>query len=438
MPPDNPLRQYHDLTLNRVPPRPAEVEDAAQLIVAALASSDLVVTRDGFTSHVCYLRDVLSGRFAPQDREYTPTHFAFAVRRLRNLDYILIADEREILLAGLAEVNEVYMCTETLESLEALETEAELELMAIEPNEERAMVALTGQDPRPNLVAGFRVRRQPLPEGVVATPRSAPRDPGQEVLILTQPELIRQRRVCDSLTLPDSEEERRELRRQITSPPPIGVPPTDTAGAATELEDQQPAAPVRKPEFVLAPDGDGYFVRAFGAEGHFSNLAGFRDLDRLLRSPGKPVSMTELDSQPEHGSSRSRQPTLDPPARKDIEKDIERLRLEVSGAENEVEKADSQEKLDELLSRYKSATGIGGKSRDMNDPAGNLRARINGRIETVRKTLRKASPSLAALADHLESPTIRAEGLTFIYDPRKPVSESDPAIPVWDFSPVSR
>ncbi len=176
---------------------------------------------------------------------------------------------------------------------------------------------------------------------------------------------------------------------------------------------------------------NGWFIRAFGAEGHFTNLDGFRDLDKLLRSPGKPVSMIELDGGLDNGSTRSRskQPALDAKAREQIEKEIKRLREEVASADNVVEKADSQHRLDELLQQYQRDTGIGGKDRDLNNPADKLRPKIHGRLRAVRNTLKDAVPPLCDLAAHLETPNVRSEGLAFIYDPPKPAPE-------WDFSPV--
>lgn len=200
--------------------------------------------------------------------------------------------------------------------------------------------------------------------------------------------------------------------------------------------------------FVFARSGDGYFVRAFGAEGHFSNLAGFRVLDKLLRSPGKLIPMLDLDEETagllmldENHSrdmglqkeSRTRQEAIDPTGIGQIRDKIRQLTEEVKDADNEFEKADSQSKLDKVTSYLKTAMGHSGMSRNLNDPAGRIRSKIAGRIKTALNKFREAEPSLAALADHFESPTIRAEGMHMVYDP----SARDPATD-WDFSPVRR
>ncbi len=186
--------------------------------------------------------------------------------------------------------------------------------------------------------------------------------------------------------------------------------------------------------FLFALSGSVYFIRAFGAEGYFPPLAGFNDLERLIRSPGKPVSMFELtgisaDTPPVYGRRSSKQPALDNAALAAIRKDVERLRGEVEEAENDVDREDSQKKLDVVLACLSSSTGKSGTPRDLNNPFGNLRSKIADRIATARRKLKDSNPSLSALADHLETPVIRAEDTDYMYDPPAPA-------PNWIFDPI--
>lgn len=220
------------------------------------------------------------------------------------------------------------------------------------------------------------------------------------------------------------------IRRAILDAP-TEIPPTDSASVVVKNENsKQPDEVPNAAPFVLAREGEMWFVRAFGQEGRFRDTKGFRVLDKLLRSQGKPVAMIDLgrlhdtisDKPMPTGQAQanglstlreSRQDTYDDEALDSIRKEEERLLQEIDEAEDEVERADSQAALDALRAHWKAAIGKNGKPRDLNDIASTLRPRITGQLSTVREKLRDGK--LGELADHLESPTIRAEGLSFIY-----------------------
>ena len=80
-----------------------------------------------------------------------------------------------------------------------------------------------------------------------------------------------------------------------------------------------------------------------------------------------------------------------------------------------------QAQIDELLGFYSKAVGLGGKSRDLNNPFDKLRPKVWGRINRVIKAFRSAQPPLIELADHLEA-AISNESGAFVY--RSPVKIS--------------
>lgn len=234
-------------------------------------------------------------------------------------------------------------------------------------------------------------------------------------------------------------------------PEPVAIPPAaDSHEARRSLpEDEEgdgkriKGVPLDEAKFVLARDGDVWFVRAFGKEGRFTDLRGFQVLDKLLRSPGKPVPMLELladnadsfignaskegalDAGLSIGQSKP-QSILDPEAKADIKANIQRLKNEINEADNDVDREDSQAKLKVLLARYEPLLGKNGKPRDLSSLADSMRARIWKQLHKLLAKFRVAEYGMGELAKHLKSPTIRAIGSDFIYSPPPEI--------VWSFS----
>ena len=210
-------------------------------------------------------------------------------------------------------------------------------------------------------------------------------------------------------------------RSESADSPPLAE---RTGEGAPDARDRE-AAP-----FVLARDGRMWFVRAFGREGLFPDLTGFKLLDKLLRSPGVPLPMIELlrddDTLPlvrhsvnndDHlaekvadaglstGAAKP-EPVLDRQAEAEIKREIARLQREIEEADNDVDRRDSQCRLDKLRAYYQKMKGFNGKARPLGDSTDKLRARIFKLIKTVCDNLRASG--MDQLADHFRSPIIRA------------------------------
>lgn len=187
--------------------------------------------------------------------------------------------------------------------------------------------------------------------------------------------------------------------------------------------DSAPNGQLAEAEFVFRPDGDGYFLKGFGKQGHVSGLKGLDDLFRLVQTPGVPVLMLQLSAglgeKPTEGDERSRQPVADREAmeqlaakRKQLLADIENI--EPTDPSSDMERSELQAKLDLLNNAVRSMTGLRGKPRDINNLLDRLRPKLTNRIKTVYRKLRKEN--LKKLADHFEA-TVSSESDCFVYRP---------------------
>jgi len=227
-----------------------------------------------------------------------------------------------------------------------------------------------------------------------------------------------------------------ELQPSFKSPVSTNYTPTASMQAIPE-----PPPPPVDTTLVFARDGDGYFIRAFGAEGHFKSTKGLARLEQLLRDAGKPVSMKSLVSEskprrtvstldevietPEGGETGFQigdiqQPVYDDEAMKNIQKELLRLDEEIDNAKYNCDTAEVDRlavKKEQLLARLKKDLRLGGKSRTMTSETDRLRSAIANSLSGAYKNLRRATPPLGKLADHLES-VIRAQGSIYIYAPQ--------------------
>jgi hypothetical protein len=159
-------------------------------------------------------------------------------------------------------------------------------------------------------------------------------------------------------------------------------------------------------KFVFYPDGDGYFLRGFGQEGHVSatRAKGLHDLYGLIQHPDKPVLMLVLDAAPgdksDELSNRSRQPVADDQTFKQMASARKRLQARIAEAEYDAEREKLEAELFELERTAVSMYGINGNSRDLNDPTSRLRPKILKRLRTAYTYLRNAN--LDELAKHFE------------------------------------
>ena len=149
------------------------------------------------------------------------------------------------------------------------------------------------------------------------------------------------------------------------------APPSETEGDLPRIPE--------KP-FHFVPSGIGYDIKGFGESGHLDRLKGLRVIARLLRTPGKAVSMFDLANIDERARTdgKSRQEALDQEGR-------ERLGAKLREAEADVEEARRQgntvdehlaaTELEKLKTHLANAVGFGGADRDLNNQFNRLRPR---------------------------------------------------------------
>ncbi len=201
------------------------------------------------------------------------------------------------------------------------------------------------------------------------------------------------------------------------------------------FQDQEPPR-AKAEQFILARDGDGYYLAGFGESGYVHYLKGLDIIARLIQTPGVPVAMIELvgagDDKRLIHDQRSRQETLDEPAKTAIRNQLTELRAdyEKAKADNSTVETDVVEKeIAELESQLLADIGIAGRSRDMNSEAEQLRPTIHGRLRTIYKTLRDTKPPMKELANHLEG-AISSESGAFVYRSATPIN--------WTTSPLAK
>jgi len=174
-------------------------------------------------------------------------------------------------------------------------------------------------------------------------------------------------------------------------------------------------------KFVFAPDGDGYYIRGFGEQGHVRKLKGLDIIYQLIQTPGRLTSMYQLDGSDKVDrlgyDAYSRQPTVDREAQGAIwdslrqsKRDLERAKAE----NNTVEATHCQEEIDKLTRTLKTSIGIAGVPRDLNNPINKLRPKLSGALNRAYDALKAAA--MPQLAEHFDR-NISSESGAFVYKP---------------------
>ncbi len=184
---------------------------------------------------------------------------------------------------------------------------------------------------------------------------------------------------------------------------------------------------VTESEFVFQPDGDGYFLRGFGEEGHVTatGATGLHDIYRLVQSPGVPVPMLELDAGrgAKHlgGDSQSKQPIANSQTRQDITDKRRDLQTEIERADSELDKSELHDELEKLNAGASKLFGLKGMPRDVNNPNDKLRPKIHGRIGDACEKLKTCKPKpFPKIAEHFKLTTGATDGACFVYKPGIP------------------
>ncbi|MBC7352469.1 MAG: hypothetical protein H5U08_08940 [Thermogutta sp.] len=196
--------------------------------------------------------------------------------------------------------------------------------------------------------------------------------------------------------------------------------PQSTAMPPGEATPQKP-----EPDFCFRRDGDGWFIRAFGKEGHFKNRKGFHYIALLIERAGKPVPMAEFIAKAEGHSpdpkrtplAESWQPVLDREAKQSLKDHLVKLTADIKQAEErgDFTSADVLRKEFERLSGYLLAdTQPNGKAKSFSTTSKRMAEAVRKAISRVCDALRQSG--FDKLADHFEA-YISAEEFSYVYRP---------------------
>jgi len=194
--------------------------------------------------------------------------------------------------------------------------------------------------------------------------------------------------------------------------------PQSTAMPPGEATPQKP-----EPEFCLRRDGDGWFIRAFGKEGHFKNRKGFHYIALLIERAGKPVPMAEFIAKAEGHSpdpkrtplAESWQPVLDREAKQSLKDHLVKLTADIKQAE---ERGDFtlaemlRKEFREVTNHLRVDTTPTGKSRQFARSVDKMRSQITNALSRAYQILHDGN--MPELADHLKV-CISCQGDAFIY-----------------------
>lgn len=218
------------------------------------------------------------------------------------------------------------------------------------------------------------------------------------------------------------------IRSQIESSAPIG---------ATEAKREPPNPVERQPqtlvggdgsngkqpieaEFVFRPDGDGYFLKWPGEQGHVpaGRAKGLHDFFRIIQFAGVPVPMLELEAglgtERAKGDGRSRQFVADGETNTQLAAKRKELKVDIEAAESDMERNELLAELDKLEAGAKAMKGLKGKPRDLNNPNDLLRPKFLDRKTTAVARIRECG--LPNLADHFDLAVTTKQG-GLLYSP---------------------
>ncbi len=178
--------------------------------------------------------------------------------------------------------------------------------------------------------------------------------------------------------------------------------PTEVTGAATDEAPAGAVSPARSG--TLRRSGNGWEIEFGGEARHIGNLAGMRFLHVLLESPGNDWHVLDLYGAASGGATiveGSSGAMLDDTARRHYQDRYRDLSAELEEAESSadigrVERL--QNELDALEQELLSAFGLGGRSRQLDDPSERARVNVRRSISRALDAIAKSDPPMA---DHL-------------------------------------
>jgi pimeloyl-ACP methyl ester carboxylesterase len=183
-------------------------------------------------------------------------------------------------------------------------------------------------------------------------------------------------------------------------------------------------SPATAAEAALWRDGEVWTLRFGGRQVLLKHAKGIGDLARLLVRPGEAVHVLEiLGDAPPRGTPPA-DPTLDRKALASYRTRLADIEEALGDATSEPRRVELEKERDALLRQLAVDTGLGGRTRKLNDPVERARKAVAARIRDAIRRIGKVHP---AVGTHLEASV--ATGLCCVYRPRDATR--------WEVSPDS-
>ncbi len=163
----------------------------------------------------------------------------------------------------------------------------------------------------------------------------------------------------------------------------------------------------------LRKNGEVWTIRFGGRQVLVKDAKGVSDLARLLVRPGEAVHVLEMVGGAHPQGTARAEPALDRKALSVYRTRLADLEEALGEEANEARRAKLEKEREALLHQLAVDTGLGGRSRKLNDPVERARKAVAARIRDAVRRIAKVHPELGA---HLD--TSVATGLCCVYRPR--------------------
>jgi hypothetical protein len=163
----------------------------------------------------------------------------------------------------------------------------------------------------------------------------------------------------------------------------------------------------------LRKDGEVWTLRFGGRQVLVKDAKGVGDLARLLARPGEAVHVLEMAGGARPRGGARADAVLDPKALSAYRKRLADLEEALGEESREARRVALEKERETLLRQLAIDTGLGGRSRKLNDPVERARKAVGARIRDAIKRIAKGHPELGA---HLDTSVVT--GLCCVYRPR--------------------
>ncbi len=196
---------------------------------------------------------------------------------------------------------------------------------------------------------------------------------------------------------------------------------TEVATAIDEFLRGRVAGPAEARQGEFRHAGDLWSIDFAGRRVHLKDAKGLTDLAMLLANPGRDISATELVQGGGAPLERpSSVPAVDERALRSYRRRLTAVREELMAAEegNDLARiATLRAEAEQVEDELRSVVGLGGRPRNLNDPADRARKAVSGRVRAALAKISEVHPELGA---HLEASI--TTGNSCRYSPDPPVS----------------